>query len=255
MANAAERITDVLSVLVKYPAGLSAAEVGDALGLSRTAAARLLSLMVEAALAERDAATQKYVLGLDLWLTGTAATQRLPVVALSQLPMAEAVAVHGTPLFVGVNRGSQTYVLRAVDRVRDSPIVHPIALKQPIPELATGKAILAFDAPDTISAALDGLFAEDAEGRDRRARFVAELERTRERGYALKFCNGDTAVSGIAVPIVDQSGYAVAGLSASLEPISIERYSPDPVLSVIKGVADVVSRYLGYARFTAAVVP
>jgi DNA-binding IclR family transcriptional regulator len=216
--------------------------VGEALGLSRTAASRLLSLMVDAALAERDAATQKYVLGLDLWLTGTAATQRLPVVELSQLPMAEAVAAHGAPLFVGVNRGSQTYVLRAVERVRDCPIVHPIALKRPIPELATGKAILAFDAPHNISAALDGLFAGDADGRAQRERFVEELERTRDRGFALKYC-------------ADHSGYAVAGLSASLDPIPVERYSPGPVLSAIKDAADVISRYLGYARFTAAVVP
>ncbi|HZQ36207.1 MAG TPA: IclR family transcriptional regulator C-terminal domain-containing protein [Dehalococcoidia bacterium] len=255
MANAAERITDVLTVLVQHPAGLSASEVGEALGLSRTAAARLLTLMVEAALAERDPDTQKYVLGLDLWLTGTAATQRLPVVELSRLPMAEAVAVHGTPLFVGVNRGSQTYVLRAVERVRNYPIVHPIALKQPIPELATGKAILAFDAPNNVAAALAGLFADDAEGRGERERLVEELERTRERGFALKYCQDGSGVNGIAVPIIDRSGYAVAGLSASLAPVPVERYTPEPVLSVIKDAADVVSRNLGYARFTAAVVP
>ncbi len=252
MANAAERITDALSVLVRHPAGLSASEVGEALGLSRTAALRLLNLMVAAALAERDPATQKYVLGLDLWLTGTAATQRLPVVELSRLPMAEAVAAHGIPLFVGVNRGTYTYVLRAVERVRGFPIVHPIALKQPIPELATGKAILAFDAPETTSAALDGLFAGDTGERER---FAEELERTRERGFALKYCQDGGAVNGIAVPILDRSGYAVAGLSASLDPVPVARFAPDPVLSVIKDAADVVSRYLGYARFTAALVP
>jgi DNA-binding IclR family transcriptional regulator len=255
MANAAERITEVLSLLAAHPYGLSASEVGEALSLSRTAAARLLSLMVDAALAERDPATQKYVLSLELWVTGAAVLQRLHVVELSLLPMAEAVTAHGIPLFVGVNRGSQTYVLRAVDCVRGFPLVNPIALKRPIPELATGKAILAFDAPDNIETAMKELFAGRRDAIRQRERFREELERSRERGYALKYCDGDAAVNGIAVPIIDRTGYAVAGLSASLEPVPVQTYSPDPILSVIKGVAESVSRYLGYARCTAAVVP
>lgn len=255
MANAAERITEVLSLLAKHPYGLSAAEVGEALCLSRTAAARLLSLMAEAALAEREPDSQRYVLSLDLWVTGTASLQRLPVVELSLLPLAEAAGAHGTPLFLGVNRGVDTYVLRAVDCVRGFPIVHPIALKEPIPALATGKAILAFDSPDRVAAALAGLFPDDADGTGRRAALIQELEMTRERGYALKFCNAQTAVNGIAVPVIDRTGYAVAGLGASLDPVSIDEYTPEPVLATIKGVADAVSRYLGYARFTAAAVP
>lgn len=255
MANAAERITDVLSLLATQPFGLSPTEVGEALSLSRTAASRLLSLMAEAALVERDPITQKYALSLDLWVTGAAALQRLDVIEVSQLPMAEAVTANGTPLFVGVNRGASTYVLRAVDCVRGFPIVHPIALKRPIPELATGKAILAFDAPDRVEAALYGLFGDGDAGRLQRAHFVEELERSRERGYALKYCDGGSAVNGIAVPIVDRTGYASAGLSASLEPVPVGEYSPEPILSVIKSAAAAISRYLGHARFTAAVVP
>lgn len=255
MANAAERITEVLSLIAKRPYGLSAMEVGEALCLSRTAAARLLTLMAEAALVERDPATQRYALSLDLWVTGAAALQRLQVIEVSQLPMAEAVSAHGTPLFIGVNRGTQTYVLRAVDCVRGVPIVHPIALKRPIPELATGMAVLAFDAPDSVTAALDGLFSEGDEGCRQRALFVAELERSRERGYALKYCDGDCAVNGIAVPIIDRTGYAAAALSASLDPIAVADFAPEPVLAALKGAADAISRYLGHTRFTAAVVP
>jgi IclR family KDG regulon transcriptional repressor len=255
MAHAAERITEVLSLLATEPYGLSASEVGEALSLSRTAAARLLSLMAEAALVEREPLTQKYALSLDLWVTGAAALQRLQVIEVSQLPMAEAVTAHAMPLFVGVNRGAYTYVLRAVDCVRGFPIVHPIALKRPIPELATGKAILAFDAPPRVAAAFAGLFGAGDTGRLQQAAFVKDLERSRERGYALKFCDGETAVNGIAVPIIDRTGYAAAGLSASLEHIPVERFSPEPILTVIKSAADAISRYLGHARFTAAVVP
>jgi IclR family KDG regulon transcriptional repressor len=255
MANAAERITDVLSLLAKHPYGLSAVEVAEALCLSRTAASRLLTLMADASLVEREQPTQRYVLGLNLWLTGAAALQRLNVVELSLLPMAEAVSAHGTPLFLGVNRGPETYVIRAVDSVHGFAIVNPVALIRPIPEFATGKAILAFDSPDRIAAALADLSLGDPGGVERQNRFAVELEGIRERGYALKFCNGETAVNGIAVPIIDRTGYAVAGLGATLDEIAVTDFSPEPVLSVIKGAADAISRYLGHTRFTAAVVP
>jgi len=255
MANAPERITDVLSLLAKHPYGLSTVEVAESLSLSRTAASRLLALMADTSLVERDPLTQRYVLSLTLWVTGAAALQRLNVVELSLLPMAEAVSAHGAPIFLGVNRGPETYIVRAVDSVHGFAIVNPIALQGPIPEFATGKAILAFDSPDNIASALRELsFSEPGSG-ERRERFVAELESIRERGYALKFLNGETAVNGIAVPIVDRTGYAVAGLGATHEEIPINDFSPEPLLSVVKGAADAVSRYLGHARFTAAVVP
>lgn len=249
MANAAERITDVLSLLAKHPYGLSAADVGEALSLSRAAASRLLSLMIDVALVERDPTTQKYVVGLELWVTGAAALQRLPVMELSQLPMAEAVSAHRIPLFIGVNRGAQTYVVRAMDCVRGFPIVNPLALKRPIPELATGKAILAFDTPKNVASALAGLFVSGNEVR-RRERFVEELDLTRERGYALKYVDDQSAVNGIAVPIFDRTRYAVAGLSTSLPPVPVEDYTPDPTLSVLKEIAEAISSSLGFVRFT-----
>ncbi len=81
------------------------------------------------------------------------------------------------------------------------------------------------------------------------------LEHTGERGFALLFRQDGGGVNGIAVPSVDRSACAVAGPSASLDPVPVERLAPDPVLSMMKDAAGALSRNLGYARFAAALVP
>ncbi len=231
MANAAERLTDVLTQLAASPGGLSAVEVGDCLGISRAASSRLLSLMVHARLVERDARTQRYYLGLDLWILASNTLSRFHILDLSLVPMAETVKKLRTPLLLGVNRGTDTYFLRKVELVLDSVLVTSIALKTPIGESAIGKAIAAYDA--STRRGQDGL--------------SADLKDIRSSGCSVRRGkDGAEDTRGVAAPIFDHTGRAVAGVGTYWQS---ERYEEERVqfaLPFVRALAESLSRYMGY---------
>jgi DNA-binding IclR family transcriptional regulator len=155
---------------------------------------------------------------------------------------------------LGVNQGAHTFVLRTVEAVRGVPIVQPVAVKLPIPQVAIGKAILAFTAPDRFDCTADQLFPEPGEKHSREA-FCAEIKRARVDRYASRLREGQNEPAGVAVPIFDRTGYAVAGLGVAVEPNAPGGESLETVLSIVRDIAATVSRYLGHTKLAAMSIP
>src|SRR5687768_13757569 len=153
MPNASERLSDVLEVVSQEPAGLSAMEVAEKLSMSRAASFRLLNLMVESSLLEKDSNAQ-YRIAFRLWSMTAVALRRLPLMDASLLPMSDGVRCSGHTLILGVNRGLETYFLRKVEPVHDYVLAVMTGHRSPVNVTATGKAMLAFEPPEVLEAVL-----------------------------------------------------------------------------------------------------
>jgi DNA-binding IclR family transcriptional regulator len=249
--NGPERVNEVLELLAHEPAGLSALEVADCLKLSRAAGYRLLNLMVDACLLERDANGEKFTIAPQLWATASTALRHMPLLEASLLPMADGVRSSGHSIILGINRGAETIFLRRIERMLDYVLVHPTGSLAPVHLTATGRVILAYE-PEEVRDHITSLHLEkrsDATlvGKD----LAQELEATRSRGYALNYGVHQPDARGIAVAIFDSRRRAVAGLGTSVP----EKGTEDDVLPVLREVAGAISRSLGFVREEALVLP
>ena len=101
MPNGPERVSEVLQLLAGEPGGLSAVEMADALELSRAAGYRLLNLMQESCLVEREPGGEKFLIAPQLWATASTALRQIPLIEASLLPMADGVRSSGHTLILG----------------------------------------------------------------------------------------------------------------------------------------------------------
>ena len=137
MPNASERLSDVLEAISLEPGGMSVMEVAEKLCMSRAATFRLLNLMAESSLLEKEP-DGKYHISFRLWSLTAVALRRLPLMDVSLLPMSDGVRWSGHTIILGVNRGLETYFLRKVEPVHEYVLASVTGHRSPINVTATG---------------------------------------------------------------------------------------------------------------------
>jgi len=239
--TASERLSDVLEVLSQEPAGLSVMEVAESLSMSRAATFRLLNLMVDSSLLEKEPSGH-YRIAFRLWSMTAVALRRLPLMDVSLLPMSDGVRCSGHTIILGVNRGLETYFLRKVEMVHDYVLASVTGHRSPVNVTATGKAILAFESDETRSVVLADALPKLTPLSLSGDALALDLQKIRERGYAVNYGEGQIDARGIAVPVFDSRRRPIAGIGTSVPFSGIEA----DVLPVLQQVSNSISRALGY---------
>ncbi len=241
LPNASERLSDVLEVVAQEPTGLTVMEVAEALSMSRAAAFRLLNLMVESSLLEKEDGV-RYKLALRLWSMTAVALRRLPLVDACLLPMADGVRCTGHAIIMGVNRGSETYFLRKAEMIHDYVLTSTTGHRLPVHVTATGKSMLAFESAGVRNAVVHEDLPRVTPLSLQGEALEADLGRIRSRGYAVNYGEGQPDARGIAVPVFDSKKRPIAGIGTSV-PIN---GTEEDVLPVLRQVSSSISRALGY---------
>ena len=191
------------------------ADLVAASGLPRPTVLRLLDVLLEERVLQ-PVAEGSFALGPRLALWGQRYLDGLDVRAHAEDLMRGLAERTRETCFLGIRDDrSVLYVAKA-----DSPqAVRPAArvgTRNPLHSTGIGKALLAFAPPDAGSAYADGTL----EGKTPNTivdpgRLAAELEVTRERGYAIDNVENEDGVRCVAAPIRDHSGEVIAALSVS----------------------------------------
>ncbi len=83
----------------------------DASGLERSTAYRLVAALVDEGFAERDPATKRYKLGLEVMQLGLVAMDKAPLVEKCRIPMRRLARVSGDTVFLVVRHGDYALCL------------------------------------------------------------------------------------------------------------------------------------------------
>ena len=196
------------------PARLSDLVAGS--GLPRPTVLRLLEVLLEQGVLQ-PAAEGAFALGPRLALWGQRYLDGLDVRAHAEDLMRALAEQTRETCFLGIRDDrSVLYVAKA-----DSPqAVRPAAgvgARNPLHSTGLGKALLAF-APPGVAAAYAEQGPLEAKTPDTivdPGQLAAELERTRERGYAIDDVENEDGVRCVAAPIRDHAGVVIAALSVS----------------------------------------
>jgi DNA-binding IclR family transcriptional regulator len=212
-SQSVERALAVLRCLAAGDDDLGVTDVATRTGLSVSTTHRLLQALRRDGLVAQDPRTERYHLGPALIALGRRAEARLPFDHL--LPRLRRLADDtGESVSLGTRVGDDVLIVLHVD----SP--HPLRFDQvpgtfvPVHASGIGKALLAF-APDPAAevAALGDLGAFTAATLTSADALLADLERSRARGWSLNDGERHGGVRTMAAPVRDRAGAVWAGVA------------------------------------------
>ncbi len=236
-----EKALAVLDLLGEASGEYTLTEIADRLGMSKPTAFRIVTVLEEAGYLEKGA--KGYRLGLKLhWLSsrivGTTALQKIARPFLEELKEQCSETVHLTVL----DKGAALY-LDKIEGQHTIRVVTRVGMRLPAHCSGVGKVLLA-NLPDED---VDRILRERSLTRftpntitDRGALRV-ELERIRERGYALDNEEIERGLKCVAAPIREASGRVVAAVSISGPKFRFDEDETASLVSLVRRAAERIS--------------
>lgn len=192
----------VLHALGSASDGATIAELAGSTALDRAVLYRLLETLTEAGFVVRDADTRRFHLGVALVELGARASRGLEVRRLALPGMRTLMEQCREAVCLAVRDRADVVV---VDRVEPAGLFvrvgYHVGFRHPLRVGAHGRALLAF---------LDS--GERASVASRQPRLAAELDACRSRGYATSADELERGACGVAAPVLNRAGRAIASV-------------------------------------------
>jgi DNA-binding IclR family transcriptional regulator len=215
---AATRALRVLRFLAAQPGPVPLERIARAVGLPRSSAYHLLSVMVEEGFVVHLAEERTYGLGVAAHEIGSGYARQEPLQRIARRPLAELVDRTGQTAHLAVIHGRDVlYVVeeRAPGR---PPLVTDVGVRLPAHLTASGRAILAALPASQVRA----LYPDRTAFVDRTGTGPASLtalrsvlSETRRRGYAVEDGEVSPGFASVAAAVVDHTGHPAAGLAVT----------------------------------------
>ena len=190
--KSADRTLDVFELLAAEPQGLTVSEISERLGLARSSAHGLVrTLHSRGYLMENGG--RRFHLGARLIQLGLNVVDRLELRAAARGPLERLVAdTHDTALLVVPDKGDLLYVDKVISDARDVRTDPRVSSRRPLHCSSLGKALLAAVDDESVLevVAVTGLERATEFSIGDRDGLLADLARTRERGYAARPAGG-----------------------------------------------------------------
>jgi DNA-binding IclR family transcriptional regulator len=208
----------VLDALAASPE-LSLSELARRVGVAKSTAHRTCAVLTTAGLLTRTDAG-RYRLGLKLIEYGQLATARSPVGEHALPLLVELRTALGETVQIGVPSGADVVYVERVEGQRALRYTNDNSRRGPVHRSSAGKVLAAF-VPGVLEARLRaGLPPSTGYTLVVPAVFTAEIERTRQRGYARSVDETEIGMSSLAVPVRATPGGPVVAAISMVGPTS-----------------------------------
>ncbi|NUU61634.1 IclR family transcriptional regulator [Paenibacillus agri] len=209
--RAVERALDILLCFTKDNE-LGLTEIAGQIGLHKSTVHRLLTTLEEKGFLTRNAATEKYRLGIRVWELSThlpaydeSAALLLPAMERLRDRLGETVSLY-------LRDGLERVRIQAVQSQQAIRRVAQIGARLPLSVGASSKVLAAYAPPEVLQSLLEGPGWPDYVERDA---YKHQLQEIMKLGYATSFEEREPGAAAVAVPVVGRSGTVVAALSVS----------------------------------------
>lgn len=248
-SNAVERALSIIEIVAESQKGLSNSDLSRRLKIPKSSASYILRVLENRAYLQRDAGG-KYRLGLKLMsLTGDALThldvreiakpELLDFLKKSRLPEAHlAVLDNGRAVYIEKVENEKSFIKM------DIWIGHRL----PIHTTAIGKILVAYLPEDEISEILKlrGMEKKTRKSITSEQKFLCEMKKVKECGFAIDNEENADGVRCIAAPIFDAKGNVIAAFGTSSTIFHIDKTHLPKIVELIKKSAANVSKQLGF---------
>ena len=243
--KSANRAIDIFELLAGETQGLTVSEISDRLGLARSSTHGLVRTLHSRGYLMEDGG-RRFHLGARLIQLGLNVADRLELRTAARAPLERLVgATHDTALLVVPEAGELLYVDKVLSAARDVRTDPRVASRRPLHCSSLGKALLAALDDESVLTIVDEVGLErvtEYSLADRDA-LLTDLERTRQRGYAVDRQEALLGVWCVGAPVRDHTGRSVAAISLST---IREFFDPDTAGPQVEAAAVEISRAMGW---------
>ncbi|MEX3014502.1 HTH-type transcriptional regulator BhcR [Gymnodinialimonas hymeniacidonis] len=235
-----DRAMEVFEHLSTLP-GATLTELSEELSQSPATVYRIMVTLEGRGLVEFDQTTQMWHVGARAFVIGARYLRRTSLVERARPVLRQLMEDTGETANLGIARDTHVLFVGQVETHATIRAFFPPGTLSPMHASGIGKALLAQMSDDRLSrlfatAPLDQFTAKTL---IEPSTLRADLEATRERGYAIDDEEKNEGMRCIAAPIFDFSGGAIAGLSVSgpVSRVSLAK-TEDLAASVVRAAQD-----------------
>ena len=225
-------------------------DLAQAFGMARSNAHRTLQTLVACGWAQQDPHTSTYQPSLRLFELGTLVEAAADVARLARPHLAALAQATGETIHLAILDGAEIVYVDKFDSPLPVAAYSRIGGRAPAYCVASGKALLAAQGLDADAAALARLLgplvAHTANSITSLDALVAELRRTRARGYAENREEWRLGVCGLGAPVFNARAQAVAAVGMSVPSIRFTRAQAKAFAARLLDCAGAASATLGF---------
>lgn len=247
-----DRAFAVLDVLAENGGEMGAAEVASRLGLNKSTAHRLLTILQERRFLERSATTGKYRLGWRLYELGSLAASRVDLYEVARPYIEQLVKATGETAHLGVLRGDEIISLVNVESSRSVRTPSTVGRRNPTYCTSLGKAILA-NLPETVANRLIDKIHFKAFTQHtcvEASSLRQQLKKVREQGYAIDNEEIEEGLRCVGAPVWDHDEQVVAAVSIAGPSYRVGGEHLPGLVEMVVSVAKELSCALGSRKRT-----
>lgn len=245
-----ERILGLMELLSEMPEGAGVLQIASASGLPPSTVHRMVRVLCAAGYARQDHQTDRYLLTPKLFEIGSRVVDRMDLRTVGAGHLRQLRAETSETAHLCILDGLSALCIDSAVTTSRNRIESPIGHRDPLHSTAVGKAFLAFSTPEV---------AADLISRLELSRFTVhtlcapgelkeDLQRSRERGYALDWDENELGARCIGAPVFNHTGELVAAIGISGPSVRITDARRDALARCVIGAAEGFSKDLGYHR-------
>lgn len=206
-----------LLMLFRRQNSLRVSDAADHLGVARSTAHRLLAMLEYHDFVSQDGSTRLYVAGPALTDIGLAIVRDMDIRTIARPVMAELSRDVGETVHLLILRGTDAVFIDSIESTNVLRVGSRTGMVLPAHASAGGKVLLAQLSKERLRAMYPTERLDRLTGRTvgSRAKLMAEIEKARERGYAINLGESESGIGAVAAAIVDGHDRARASLAVA----------------------------------------
>jgi len=247
MINSVRKALDIINLFSPSEPRLTLAEVSTRLGLPKSTAHNLLGTLLACGFVERTD-NDHYALGRAIVALTQAVLVNVELRDRAAPLLRELADYSRQSVYLTVRDGDYCLYIYAVESPRRLLARTAVGERAHLHCTSVGKAILAFLPEDQVRGIVQrvGLPASTSQTITDLGSLLAELERTRTRGYSIDSEEHELGTFCVGAPVLDQKGQVIGSLSVSGPTPDLLQERLDDVSAHVMYTAQEASRRMGY---------
>ncbi len=243
-----QRAIDILNLFDGRCPELGTTDIARALGLHKSTTASLVYTLEANGFLNQNPETRKYRLGLKLVERAFAMLDQVEIRQIAYPHLNELRNQWNETVNLGILDGPDMVYVERMLGTKALGMRSEVGRRAPAHATALGKAILSCLSLSEARSFVDryGLPSITPKTITDPDAFFIELDKTRERGYAIDDEENEIGGRCVAVPIFDHTGQAIAAVSVSAPTTRLPREDVPRVGAQVRETAKAISRGLGY---------
>lgn len=239
---------DLLEVLGRRDRPMAVSDIARTLSRPKSSVHRILSTLARCGYVEQESEHGRYRLTTKLWRVGSSAFHSRDLVDTARADLEDLMVSSDETVHLAVLDGESVVYIHKVESPRSIRVQTRIGAEAPLSCTATGRALLAHR-----PAVLDLVLARPIHQRTAATltgseQVRAAIEETRASGIAVTKCENHPEMGGIAAPIFDFSGDAIASTGVAIPAFRMNDDLVERCIPLVRHAARRISRKLGFEQ-------